>query len=204
LSPYVVAVAGPVGGGKSTLVRGLAERLPGAGAIHMDSYERFTRLPVDEVRVWLQAGADPNSLPIPGLAEDLAALKSGRAVSNPETGGVIRADRFIAFETQFGRAHAASGRYIDFLAWIDVPLEVARARKAAQLEAGVDVGDPGASAHFQSWLAAYDANYASMIEPALLVQRETVRPQADLVVDGLKHPVALVAEIESAVFGRLR
>ncbi len=191
MNPFVVAVAGPIGAGKSTLVRGLAARLPQAAAIYMDDYEQFTRQPLDEVRRWLREGADPNRLPIPGLAEKLAALKSGP-------------DRFLVFETQFGRTHAATACHIDFLVWIDLPLEFAHARKLAQMGAAADVRDPAGAADFLAWITGYEASYADVVEPALRIQRETVRAGADLVVDGVRKPAVLLSQIESAVLAGRR
>src|SRR5258706_96109 len=101
-------------GRESTLVRGLAGRLPAASAIFLDHYERFTQRPVDDMRRWLREGADPDMLAIPGLADDLAALKSGRPVADPLTGNAITPGRYVLLETQFGRRPVATGRHIDF------------------------------------------------------------------------------------------
>jgi uridine kinase len=195
MSPKVIAVAAPVGGGKSTLVRGLAARLPSASAIHLDHYERFTQRPVEEMRRWLREGADPDALAIPGLAEDLAALKRGLSVADPVTGNTITPGRYLVLETQFGRRHAATGRQIDFLVWIDTPLDLALARKLRQLAADVDERD----AAFVPWLRGYLQSYEELVSESLRVQRDSVRAQADLIVDGTQQPAALLAQVESAV-----
>jgi uridine kinase len=199
VNPKVVAVAAPVGGGKSTLVRGLAERLPAASAIFLDHYERFTQLPVEEMQRWLRDGANPDTLAIPGLAEDLAALKRGQSVADPLTGNTITPGRYLLLETQFGRRHAATGRHIDFLVWIDTPLDIALARKLQQLAAEID----GRDTAFLPWLRGYLESYQDLVSESLRVQRDTVRAQADLIVDGTQQPAALLAQVESAVLVRL-
>ena len=200
MSATLIAVAAPVGGGKSTLVRGLAGRLPAASAIFLDHYERFTQRPVEEMRRWLRDGANPDALAIPRLAEDLAALKSGRSVADPLTGSTIAPGRYLLLETQFGRRHAATGQHIDFLVWIDTPLDLALARKLRQLADGIDERD----AAFAPWLRGYLESYLDLVSESLRVQRDTVRAQADLVVDGTQHPDALLAQVETAVmeFGK--
>jgi uridine kinase len=198
VNPTIIAVAAPVGGGKSTLVRGLAERLPAASAIFLDHYERFTQQPVEEMRRWLRDGANPDTLAIPGLAEDLASLKNGLPVADPLTGNTITPGRYLLLETQFGRRHAATGRHIDFLVWIDTPLDLALARKLRQLAAGIDERD----AAFVPWLRGYLESYLELVSESLRVQRDTVRAQADLIVDGMQQPAAVLAQVESAVLGR--
>ncbi len=152
------------------------------------------------MRRWLREGADPDMLAIPGLADDLAALKSGRPVADPLTGNAITPGRYVLLETQFGRRHVATGRHIDFLVWIDTPLDLALARKLRQLAAGIDERD----AAFVPWLRGYLESYLDLVSESLRVQRDTVRAQADLIVDGTQHPAAVLAQVESAVLGRLK
>ena len=54
----VVAVAGPVGAGKTSLVRGLQARLPDAEAVFLDHWETFTQRPLEELEDWIRAGAE--------------------------------------------------------------------------------------------------------------------------------------------------
>lgn len=178
----VVGIAAGVGGGKSTLAKALAERLGEAGLVQFDHYERMTEQPVEAVRRWMREGADPDALVIPGLAEDLQSLKSKH--------------KFVVFETPFGRRHSATGRHIDFLVWIDTPLDIALARKIRQFAAGAAAS--GEAASFGPWLQAYLGNYVEFVGDLLRAQRDTVRAQADLVVDGRRSPEELAREVERA------
>jgi uridine kinase len=195
----VIAIAGSVGAGKSTLVRGLASRLPSATAIHFDHYERMTEQPIEKIRQWMKDGADLNEMPVPGLADALRALKEGRGVQDPLTGRTVQPASSILFETQFGRQHAATGQHIDFLVWIDTPLDVALARKVRQFASEIDTRDPGELAGFGPWLQAYLDNYLEVVGGLLRLQRDTVGANADLVVDGTCEPGELSREVERAI-----
>jgi energy-coupling factor transporter ATP-binding protein EcfA2 len=190
----LIAIAGPVGAGKSTLVNALASRLGDATAIHFDHYERITERPIEQIRDWMRNGADPNHLEIAGLAEDLEALKSGRSIVHPATRALVPAGRYIVFETQFGRQHAATGRHIDFLVWIDTPLDIALARKVRQFTLGVGT-TTGEIRSFVPWLGEYLQNYASFVGALLRIQSDTVVARADLVIDGRLDPGTLVTQL---------
>jgi uridine kinase len=198
----VVAVAGPVGAGKSTLVAGLANVLGDTATIHFDHYERMTEQPIDAIRRWAENGADVNALPVPGLAEALTSLKDGRVVSDPATHAEISPARFILFETQFGRRHAATGRSIDFLIWIDIPPDVALARKLRQFSAGAGTGNAGQAHAFLQWHKEYLDNYLGLVGALLRRQRETVRADADLVVDGEQDAEELATQAGEKILAR--
>ena len=201
---YVIAVAAPVGGGKSTLVRRLAERLADATAIHFDHYERITEQPIEKISLWMQHGADLDEFEIPRLADDLQALKRGSSVLDPLTRAEIPARKYILFETQFGRQHAATGRHIYFLIWVDTPLDVALARKVRQFAGELDGRDAGANRAFASWLRAYLDNYLAVVGGLLRIQRETVGANADLVIDGERDPDALLRQAAQEILQRFK
>jgi uridine kinase len=176
--PPVIAVAGPVGAGKSTLVQALAGRLGGCEIVAFDDYERLTERPVGDARRWFMDGGTVDDIPVPGLQRALESLKRGDSHA-----------RFVLFETQFGRLHEPTGRLIDFLVWIDTPLDIALARKVRQLCGGESAGTPG----FLGWLSGYLDNYLGLVGELLRLQRARVMPLADLIVDG-GEPVAYQAD----------
>jgi uridine kinase len=193
---YIVAVSGPTGSGKTALVKGLVARLGDASALHMDDYERMTREPIGDVQRWAERGAHFDELAVPLLGEHLARLKAGHPVRD------ITPRKYIVFETQFGRAHLATGALIDLLIWIDVPLELALARKlkAFATEALHDANPRDRLA----WLDAYLGNYLALVRRLLVMQAERVRPQADLMLDGSGALEPMVARAQEYVLERLR
>ncbi|HET7365580.1 MAG TPA: hypothetical protein VFJ70_18580 [Burkholderiales bacterium] len=193
---YVVAVSGPTGSGKTSLAQGLVAQLGDACALHMDDYERMTREPIGDVQRWAERGANFDELAVPLLGEHLARLKAGQPVRD------IMPRKYIVFETQFGRRHTATSGLIDLLIWIDVPLELALARKLKAFASDA-LADTKPRDRLV-WLDAYLGNYLALVRRLLVLQAERVRPQADLVLDGSGALEPMVARAHEYVLARLR
>lgn len=164
----VIAVTGGMGSGKSTVVTRLVDLLPRAVAVHEDDYQSMTRWTSEEVRRWEEAGADVGALPLEGLPGRLEGLRNA---SGPRRGVVL-------LESQFGRHHPALAALVDFQIWLDVPADVALARRVAQL-AGERVDDPSARL---AWIATLSSEYATWTASLVHRQQDTVAPAADVIV----------------------
>ena len=187
-APRIVAVAGSVGAGKTTLVRALGQHL-GAVVIHFDDYERITlQSPADMAR-WIEAGASFDELVVGELPRVLGALKAGQAVPGHD-GAWLQPTPHIVLETQLGRQHTATGRYIDHMIWLDLPADVALARKLQQLAGMVRAGE---SQGFVGWLQRYLVHYQAMVAPLLAKQKASVAPEADITLDALQPPEQVLA-----------
>lgn len=201
---YVVGIAGPPGGGKSTLAAALARALPDTATIHMDSYETMTRSSMDVIRAWLRDGADIDAFDLSRLAADLGRLKRGEAVTEPGTQRGIAAAKYIMFETQFGRAHRATGAHIDLLLWVDTPLDVALAR-TFKIQLGLAARERSLEAvHSQlRWLQGYTDNYLAVVRSLLEMQIQKVRSDAEVVLNGQQDPASLAREAARTISSRL-
>lgn len=180
---HVVAVAGPAGGGKSTLVQALAAALPGSPVVPIDRYQKITEQPIREIVRWMERGADFNEFSIPGLASDLQELKLGN-------------HKYVLFETHFGRAHGDSGRFIDFMVWLDTPLDVALGRNVMDLVSPLLHSKD--SIFVQERLGSIQRHLASYLQDLRrlrLFQRERVAKDADLVLDGTMSLDAMVEQV---------
>jgi uridine kinase len=179
----VVGVAGPAGAGKTTLVNALAAALPQATPIYIDRYQRITEQPLRDIVRWAERGADFDALDIPRLADDLARLKAGPA-------------KYVLFETHFGRAHRASGRHIDFLVWLDTPLDVALARNVMdELAPLLPLAESGSLREGIAGVQRNLARYLDDVRRLRVLQRERVAAGADLVLDGMAQLDVMVDEI---------
>jgi len=124
---FVIAIAGTSGAGKSTLMEELVARLGNANALSLDDYESSSVYP--PVREWLAGGADPNQFQTPQFVAAALALREGKSIVHPLTGQVMQSASYLLLEEHFGRARAGMRDLIDFLVYLDLPLEVAHARK---------------------------------------------------------------------------
>lgn len=174
----VIAIAGPPGSGKSTLAHALARELGSAAVLEFDEFEQATARSVPDLERWLADGADFDQLAAPGLRDRLQQLAADPARA------------FVLFEMPLGRAHSATAPLIDLLLWIDLPADLALARKLQQILAAAAHREPACAA---AWLAGYVAAYLQVVHRVLALQRDRVRPGADLCVDGTNLRVPQLA-----------
>lgn len=189
-SRKVIAVAAPIGGGKSALTAALAQALGESETLRFDDYEQATRKPVDELAQWLADGADFDRLQAPGLAEALTTLLGG-----PQAPGGSAVKRHLVFEMPLGRAWSATAAQIDHLVWIDCPLDVSLARRIREISSDLLHRDALDARRGLAWLDNYLRHYIEVVHHVLELQRERVKPYADLIVDALDTPEMNVKKI---------
>jgi uridine kinase len=172
--PFVVSLSGVPGSGKTTLLHLLQKDYPGAQIVAYDHFH--PGMSEQQIEDWIRRTGDANELPLAELIEQLFRLTqtSAEAVSRP----------LILFETAFGRAHRATGVFIDFSVWIDTPLDIALARATLVfLDQVARDRAPNAAANFIAWLTRYMEDYP-LLRRMYLAARERGMANADLVVDG--------------------
>lgn len=174
---YVIGIAAPAGGGKSTLLDALHARMPDAAALRFDDYE--VALPTNW-EAWLADGARFDDWEVPALHADLFEMKRAESPF-----------RWLLFEAPLGRAHAATGELIDFVVFIDTPLEVALSRWVKRRLAAEEPNP--------AFVAGYLAMYEAVLRNIYLEQRRQVRASADLVLDGLDPVDTWVDQVVKAL-----
>ena len=127
---FVIAIAGHSGAGKSTLIEHLRSRLEGTNVLSLDLYESSSTYP--PAAKWIEDGADPDEFLSPQFDADIRALKDGKSVNHPETKQEIKSNRFLIIEEPFGRGREPLRDLIDFVVYVDIPLEVAYIRKISR------------------------------------------------------------------------
>ena len=70
---YIIAVSSVSGGGKTTLVRSTADLLRGT-TLFFDDYASVSNYPQD-IKKWIEDGADVNEWRTPQFSKDLATLR---------------------------------------------------------------------------------------------------------------------------------
>jgi uridine kinase len=193
----VIAVAGASGSGKSTLVRALAQRIENAEAMYFDDYH-------------------PN---YGNLTNDLQDLRRGNHVTYPEDDRRIDAGKVIILEEPTGRTRRGMRDKIDFLVYVNLPLEVSLARVllrsikqsedrdingfyeaiGPQFEPKFSEEKPTKLMHIMVWQLEM---YLKQHRQGYLVDHEANLKDADLVVDGLKSVNQLIMEITEKVITR--
>lgn len=215
----VVAICGPSGAGKTTLVRNVVERLEDATMLSVDAYHKDAqRYPTYRrqgtpaaacYRRWLQEGADPNLfVRIPQQVQDLQDLKAGKEVHIPESMAdffpeewqVARPARVIVMEDMWGRQRQEIAALLDLVVFLDTPLDVALCRKISRdTERG---WDPARIVQWYLHVSDLHAGYADGTQEAggigahyIYRRMQEVAPTADLVLDGMKDPEQLASEV---------
>ena len=191
---FVLALAGIPGAGKSTLTRQLHTTFPRSRVVYYDEFETITRMGHEQVRAWFGRGGDPNEFE---LAELIAELT--RQTQRPPEG---TGRPLVIFETPFGRMHRTTGAFIDFLVWIDTPLDIALARATlAFLHTAKREKTGNLALAFIQWQEQYMLNYP-LVRPMYVKQRDTILRAADLVIDGNSPPPDSAAAIVKALAER--
>jgi len=193
----VIAIAGASGSGKSTLVRALAERIENTETMYFDDYRQNYG----------------------NLTKDLQNLRRGNHITYPEDDRQINAGKVIILEEPTGRSREGMSDEIDFMVYINLPLEVSLARVllrsikqsedkdinafyetiGPQFEPKFTEEKPTKLMHILVWQLEM---YLKQHRQEYLVDHETNLKDADLVVDGLKSVNQLIMEITEKVITR--
>lgn len=179
--PFVVAVSGTSGAGKSAVVEGIASALALSGrhavALHFDDYADVSQLPEDLVD-WMERGANPDEWRTERLVTDLVTRMDG---ADPDT--------VILVEEPFGRARTPMRNLSDLAIHIDLPLGISLARRLLRdfvPESG-ELDEPG-TAQLRDYLAQYLRGGGAAYQAIDQMARET----SDVILDGLLDPAELV------------
>jgi len=185
---WTIGISSPSGGGKTTIARSLNDRIKDSEPIFFDDYESLTTEP-GSYEQWLPDGADFNAWQCEQLVSDLKALKHGRTIDHPVTGKSIGPANTIIFDAPLGYAHGDLGALIDFMIFVDTPLEIAMARRLLR----------ASTENTSTDLATEMQNYLKFGRKCYLAMDRYVKPACDFIVDGSESIDTIVDEILSAI-----
>lgn len=158
----VIAIAAVTAGGKTTIVKEIAKRLPNAQSLHFDTYQFEGE--VDDFYQWVQDGADYNVWNLAPLEKDIIKIM-----------GEGNCD-YLILDYPFAYCNTQIEKYIDVAFFIDTPLDIALARRILR-----DMGDASGETirdELRGYLDYARASYVQMLRD--------IMPSSDYVVDGSK------------------
>lgn len=190
--PYIISIAAISGGGKTTIVTALKERLANSAVIYFDDYDDDVHIDRD-INEWAEDGGDCNEFHTEPVAADIERL-------------INESHDFIILDYPFGYFNDCVGKYIDLTVFIDTPLDVALARRiirdytSRSTESDFGLADVEAVSlealdkELRSYLSHSRSTYEKM--------PKMHKPKSDIVVDGAKSLNEIIEQILNAITER--
>lgn len=160
-------------------MQAVAQQLGNAATFHFDDYGEAMQQPDDGLR-WIADGADLTQFVLPQFGEDVARLRRGEAVTTP-TGRHVEPAPYLVVEEPFGRSRSDMAAQVDFSVCIELPMEVALARRL--LDAAERWSGPPEQR--LDWITTYLKMYLfEGMREVYIAINEAVKASSDLVLDG--------------------
>jgi len=180
--PFIISVAAGSGGGKTTIVTVLKERLANSAVIYWDDYGDEVD-PARDINEWAANGFDCNEWNTKPVAFDIERL-----LDEPYD--------YIILDYPFGYLNECVGKYIDMTVFVDTPLDVALARRIIRdYTSRLQESDFGLADVEELSFAGLDKElrwYLTRSRPTYAKMSEMHKPVSDFVVDGMKTPEEIV------------
>lgn len=205
-APFVVAVSGVPGSGKTTLVRRVLRLMPNASPLYFDCYQsvatwcprynpegELSRDKQAMLQHWLDNGAAADDyVSVPQLTPDLETLIRGERIIMPQPTHageqVVDPAQIILVEDPFGRERSELGPLVDFVVHLEASLDIALGR--CVLRASRANVDPY---HFIR-------GYLNRNITQLNQRFAKVRRFADVVLDADQLPMIIAKQMRDAVY----
>lgn len=199
----VVVLTGNPASGKSTLAENLSQELGGAAILKFDDYFEFLQGWPQDMRVWVNEGANINDLKNTRLVRDITTLINGTSVLNPFTKKVIDPTPIILVEDPYGRERDEMVGLVDCLIFIEIPNEISLIRSLKRWLNSEKIKKDGSHVKMRyenpgellSNMMQFVELYLDSYRDMYVVVCDKVKRKADLVLDGMKEPKVLVQEV---------
>lgn len=179
LPAFVITISGVSGSGKSSTVREVAKLLGDGSCFHFDEYGEAMQQPEDGPQ-WIAQGADLTAFVLPQFGHDVQKLRDGEVILTP-TGRRVEPASFLVIEEPFGDGRTDMTGLVDFRVCIDLPMEIALARRVLD---AVERWSGGAEQRLK-WIEGYLKTYLyEGMREVYIAINERVKESCDLVLDG--------------------
>jgi len=176
--PYVIAISGYTGAGKSTVIDHLLSLFGDAVALRIDDYGEDAIFP--PTTKWITNGANPNEFITPLFTKNIRLLKEGKPAIKPKDKSKIHPAKYILVEEPFGKSRTAMKPLIDFHVQMEIPPEIALARRVLRnIERLEKDSNSEGLREFLNW-------YLNAGRQFFVLTYELAARDKDLTVDGLQ------------------
>ncbi len=171
----IIAIAAVTAGGKTTIVNELKKYIPNTQSLHFDEYSFEGE--VDDFYAWTIQGADYSVWNLSPLIKDICEIKNNSECD------------YLLLDYPFGYCHEALREYIDCAIFIDIPLDIAMARRV--LRDMKDATGDEIRKDLEMYLEYARVAYVQMLKDVL--------PSSDYVIDGTKDLKEKIEEITKII-----
>lgn len=172
-SPFVIAIAGVSGGGKTAVTNHLQLKLNHSKVLYFDDYNFEGP---DDIIQWVENGADYDKWNLEPFLIDLKKL----CKDHPD---------YIILDFPFAYKHSEMRSFIDLAVFIDTPLDIALVRRIKRDFATSSVEDT----------LTEMTNYVSRGRKGYIEMLSTIRPNSDIVIDGSQSIPEIVDVISEKI-----
>jgi uridine kinase len=173
----VIAISGPSGAGKTTLIQRVVTSLPHAVAVYFDDFTASHQL-LPDPKTWIESGCDCALWRNPAFAQHIRQLKVD-GTADDASGSTLA----IVIEEPFGRTRPEMQDLIDYVVLVEIPPDIALARVLQRyFRMSLRHESPE---DFLVVIEEHLKNYETINRPFYDAVTPRLRPDCNLLVDGM-------------------
>lgn len=196
--PLIVSISGVSGSGKTTLCRKLVDSLDDTTLFELDRYEEIEGI-WPQMEVWHAQNFDPKLANLTQPITDLRQLITRQPIQYPDGQGMVQPASLIIFDNPIGRAHPDFASLIDLCIVVDLPYEVALARRIQRIISGANkTTDPLTRLH------SFIPFYLKFGRLMYISHDKLARLTADSIVDGMQPSDQLAEQVVRLIHSRTK